>query len=44
MAKQLNFEYKGNEYSLETSGAQIICDSGVITLEGTSVTLTPKRR
>lgn len=39
----LNFEYKGNKYSLEISGAKIESNNGTISLTGESITLRPKK-
>lgn len=39
----LNFEYKGNKYSLDISGAKIESNNGAISLIGESITLKPKR-
>ena len=39
----INYEYKGNKYSLETKGAKIEKDSNTITFHGNSITLIPKK-
>ena len=39
----INYEYKGNCYSLEVSGAKIIENENTITLVGERIVLTPKK-
>ena len=42
-SSSINYEYKGNNYSLKISGADISHIGNTITISGKSVTLTPKR-